>query len=243
VNFEREISTPGSSQAREEKFVEGSDKMSLRILIADDHDLMRLGVRTSIAAHDGWEVCAEARNGREAIAKTEQLKPDIVILDISMPEMNGLEAARRIRKTFPATEVLILSVHYSDQLIREIVNSGARGFIVKADAERDLTAAIEALAKHKPFFTSRATDVILGNLQGDPHREEPRELASHRLTPREREIVQLLAEGKSSKEVAESLTISVKTAETHRANIMRKLDLHSVSELVRYAVRNQIVEP
>jgi DNA-binding NarL/FixJ family response regulator len=217
--------------------------MSLRILVADDHDLMRLGIRALLAAHEGWEVCGEARNGREAIAKTEQLKPDIAILDISMPEMNGLEAARRIRKIHPATEVLILSVHYSDQLIREIVSAGARGFLVKGDSERDLITAIEALSKHKSFFTSRATDVILSNLHGDGHREFPTELASNRLTPREREIVQLLAEGKSSKEVAESLSISVKTAETHRANIMRKLDLHSVSELVRYAVRNQIVEP
>ena len=217
--------------------------MPLRILVADDHDLMRLGVRALLGAHEGWEICGEARNGREAITKTELLKPDIVIMDITMPVMNGLEAARRIRKMFPNTELLILSVHYSDQLIREIVNAGVRGFLVKGDSERDLITAVEALSKHKSFFTPRATDVIINQLQGNAARAEDQELTGHRLTPREREIIQLLAEGRSSKEVAESLSISVKTAETHRANIMRKLELHSVSDLVRYAVRNQIVEP
>jgi len=217
--------------------------MALRILVADDHDLMRLGVRALLGGHQDWEICGEARNGREAIAQTEALKPDIVIMDITMPELNGLEAARKIRKTFPNVEVLILSVHYSDQLIREIVSAGVRGFLVKGDSERDLITAVEALSKHKSFFTPRATDVIINQLQGSGASEEEPELTGHRLTPREREIVQLLAEGRSSKQVAQSLSISVKTAETHRANIMRKLELHSVSELVRYAVRNQIVEP
>ncbi len=172
-----------------------------RILVADDHDLMRRGIKTLLESHPGWEVCGEAKTGREAVDKAEELKPDIIILDISMPDLNGVEAARRIRKSSASTEILILSIHYSDQLIREIVDAGVRGYIVKSDSDRE------------------------------------------RLTSREREIVQLLAEGKSSKEVAASLGISVKTAETHRANIMRKLDLHSVSELVRYAVRNQIIEP
>jgi DNA-binding NarL/FixJ family response regulator len=215
----------------------------MRILVADDHDLMRLGIRALLGSHEGWEICAEASNGREAITKTELLKPDIVILDISMPEMNGIEAARRIRTMFPSVEVLILSVHYSDQLIREIINAGVRGFLVKGDSVRDFITAVESVSKHKSFFTPRAADVILSKTNGDSLNEEPPELASERLTPREREIVQLLAEGKSSKDVAKSLSISVKTVETHRANIMRKLDLHSVSELVRYAVRNQIVEP
>ena len=217
--------------------------MPLRILVADDHGLMRLGIRALLSAHEGWEICGEARNGREAVAKAELLKPDIVILDISMPEMNGLEAARRIRKAFPSMEVLILSVHYSDQLIREIVDAGVRGFLVKGDSERDFITAVDALSKHQQFFTPRASDLILSQARGEGPGESTPEFAGERLTPREREIVQLLAEGKSSKEVAESLTISVKTAETHRANIMRKLDMHSVSELVRYAVRNRIVEP
>jgi DNA-binding NarL/FixJ family response regulator len=215
----------------------------LRILIVDDHDLMRRGVRTLLESHAGWEVCGEAKTGREAVQMSEELKPDIIILDISMPDLNGVEAAKRIRKTSAGVEILILSMHYSEQLIREIVDAGVRGYIVKSDSDRDLLIAVETLAKHKPFFTPRATEVILGNFStGGPAAPVP-ELVSGRLTSREREIVQLLAEGKSSKEVASSLGISVKTAETHRANIMRKLELHSVSELVRYAVRNQIIEP
>jgi len=216
--------------------------MPLRILVADDHDVVRLGIRELLGAHEGWEVCAEARDGREAIAKTEELKPDIAILDFNMPEMNGIEAARIIRKKFTATEALIISFDYSDYLIREVVDAGARGFVVKGDSERDLIAAVEALANHKSYFASRAVDFILGRVRADSYAGGLQGLVKNRITPREREIVQLLAEGKSSKEVAESLSISVKTADTHRANIMRKLDMHSVTELVRYAVRNQIVK-
>jgi len=217
---------------------------TLRILIADDHDLMRRGVKTLLLSHPGWEVCGEAHTGREAVTKAEELKPDIVILDISMPDLNGVDAAKRIRKTSPDTEVLILSMHYSDQLIRDILEAGVRGYIVKSDSDRDLLIAVETLANHKPFFTPRATEVMLTNFnEGKSRTGLPTESMRDRLTSREREIVQLLAEGKSSKEVATSLNISVKTAETHRANIMRKLQLHTVSELVRYAVRNQIIEP
>jgi DNA-binding NarL/FixJ family response regulator len=215
---------------------------SLRILIADDHDLLRRGVRALLESHEGWEICGEATTGREAVSKAEELKPDIAILDISMPDLNGVEAARRIRKASANTEVLVLSMHYSDQLIREIVDAGVRGYIVKSDSDRDLVIAVETLAKHKPFFTPHATEVILSKFNPGGGVTEIPELIRERLTSREREIVQLLAEGKSSKEVASSLGISVKTAETHRANIMRKLELHSVSELVRYAVRNQIIE-
>ncbi|HXN72786.1 MAG TPA: response regulator transcription factor [Candidatus Acidoferrales bacterium] len=221
----------------------GESVKTLRILIADDHDLMRRGVKALLQSHAGWEVCGEAHTGREAVAKAEELKPDIVILDISMPDLNGVDAAKRIRKGSPDTEVLILSVHYSDQLIRDILEAGVRGYIVKSDSDRDLIIAVETLANHKPFFTPRATEVMLTNFNEGKTRTEPPETMRDRLTSREREIVQLLAEGKSSKEVASSLNISVKTAETHRANIMRKLQLHTVSELVRYAVRNQIIEP
>ena len=216
---------------------------TLRILVADDHDLMRRGIKALLQSHAGWEVCGEAHTGREAVTKAEELKPDIVILDISMPDLNGVDAAKRIRKSSPDTEVLILSVHYSDQLIRDILEAGVRGYIVKSDSDRDLIIAVETLANHKPFFTPRATEVMLTNFNEGKTRAEPPETMRDRLTSREREIVQLLAEGKSSKEVASSLNISVKTAETHRANIMRKLQLHTVSELVRYAVRNQIIEP
>lgn len=216
----------------------------LRILIADDHDLLRRGVKSLLQSHAGWEVCAEARTGREAVAKAEELLPDIAVLDISMPDLNGVDAAKRIRKASPSTEILILSMHYSDQLIRDILEAGVRGYIVKSDSDRDLIIAVETLAKHKPFFTPRATEVMLTNFNaGKTAHIDGSEPLRDRLTSREREIVQLLAEGKSSKEVASSLNISVKTAETHRANVMRKLQLHTVSELVRYAVRNQIVEP
>jgi len=216
---------------------------NIRILIADDHDLMRRGLKVLLEARPGWSVCAEANTGREAVAKAEALRPDIAILDITMPELNGVEAARRILKASPNTEVLVLSVHYSDQLIREILEAGVRGYIVKSDSDRDLVIAVEALSNHKPFFTPRATELILDNFNQKGSLTLAPDDIGERLTSREREIVQLLSEGKSSKEVASALSISVKTAETHRSNIMRKLNIHSVSELVRYAVRNQIIEP
>jgi DNA-binding NarL/FixJ family response regulator len=214
----------------------------LRIMIADDHDLVRRGIKALLQGRAGWEICAEAETGREAVSKAEETKPDLVIMDIGMPDLNGLEAARRIRKASANTEILILSMHSSDQLIREIVDAGVRGYLVKSDSARDLVIAIETLAKRKPYFSPHATGVILGSFNTSEPVQEVPPLVSDRLTSREREIVQLLAEGKSSKEVATYLGISVKTAETHRANVMRKLDLHTASELVRYAVRNQIIE-
>jgi DNA-binding NarL/FixJ family response regulator len=215
---------------------------TLRILVADDHDLVRRGLRTLLEAHPGWKVCAEAHTGREAVAIAEEMRPDIAIMDISMPELNGIEAARKIKKLSPNTEMLILSMHQTDQLIREIIEAGAKGYIVKSDSDRSLVAAVEALALHKPFFTSCATEIMLGSIRSNGVISDIAKTVRDRLTPREREIVQLLSEGKSSKEVAVTLGISVKTSETHRANIMRKLEIHSVSQLVRYAVRNQIVE-
>ena len=211
---------------------------NLRILVADDHDVVRRGIKSLIESRPEWHVCDEARSGREAVAKAEERKPDIAVLDISMPELNGLEAARRIRKVSPNSEILILSMHYSDQLIREILDAGVRGFVVKSDSDQDLIVALESLANHKPFFTFKATELMLTNFR----RPAPFSIPKETLTSREREIVRLLSEGGSNKEVASSLGISVKTAEAHRANIMRKLDIHSASELVRYAVRNQIVE-
>jgi DNA-binding NarL/FixJ family response regulator len=159
-----------------------------------------------------------------------------------MPELNGLEAARRIRESCPNVEILILSMHHSDLLVREMVNAGVRGYVVKSDSNRDLIVAVESLANHKPFFSPTITEVILDRFSSREPIKQTREFTRERLTPREREIVQLLAEGKSAKEVATSLGISLKTVETHRANLMRKLEIHSVTELVLYAVRNQIVE-
>lgn len=215
---------------------------SLRILIADDHDLIRRGVKSLLEMHNGWKVCAEASKGPEAVEKVEQLKPDVVIIDVCMPELNGVEATRQIRKISPRTEVLVLSVHHSEHLIREILEAGARAFVVKTDCDIDLVRAVEALGDHKPFFNAYATEMLLGGY-GQERVPAPQPFLGERLTPREREIVQLLAEGRTSKEIATLLKISSKTAETHRANIMRKLQFHSVGEVVRYAVRNQIIDP
>jgi DNA-binding NarL/FixJ family response regulator len=209
----------------------------LRILIADDHDLMRRGIKTFLESHAGWKICGEAKTGYQAVALTKELAPDIVILDISMPDLNGIEAARKIRKESKDTEVLVMSVHYSDQLIRELFNAGVLGYILKSDPEEDLLVAVETLAMQKPFFTHRVRAVIRN--EGVTQILLP---LHTRLTPREREILQLLAEGKSCKQAALYLGISFKTADTHRSNMMNKLDMHNISELVRYAVRSQITE-
>jgi len=213
----------------------------LRILIADDYDLIRRGIKGLLETRPGWTVCGEAHTGREAVAKAKELKPDVAILDVCMPELNGIEATRQIRKASPRSEVLILSVHHSEQLVRDVLGAGARGYVVKSDADADLVGAVEQIANRKPFFTHRATEILMNGCMGETnaHKYTPFDC----LTPREREVVQLLAEGKTSKEVACTLNVSVKTAETHRANIMRKLEFHSVGDIVRYAVRNQIIEP
>jgi DNA-binding NarL/FixJ family response regulator len=213
-----------------------------RILVADDHDIFRRGLKDLLTGRPGWEVVGEARTGREAVALAEQLKPDIIVMDISMPDLNGLEAARKIHKSFPKIGILILTLHFSDQLLTDIVEAGARAYIMKSDADRDLVSAVDALATGRTFFTARAADILLNGFSKEHSVPNPQSHLRNRLTSREREIVQLLAEGKSSKEVASVLGISVKTAETHRANIMRKLEIHSVSEVVRYAVKNQIIE-
>jgi len=215
---------------------------SLRLLLADDHEIVRQGLRSMLQGQRDCEVVGEAVDGRQAVAMTKELNPDVVILDIGMPALNGLEATRHILKMRPQTKILILTMHESDSMIREVLDAGARGYILKTDAGRDLVTAVDSLRRNKTFFTSRVSQMILdGYLKGDTR---PQDSASGgiRLTPRQREIVQLLAEGKSSKEVAVALSMSVKTAETHRANIMRKLDCHSVSEVVRYAIRNNIIQ-
>ena len=214
--------------------------MPFRILVADDHEVVRRGLCALLRNQPQWEVCGEAGDGREAVEKVVTLKPEVVILDIGMPNLNGLEATRQILKTNPQIKVLVLTLHDSDQVVQEVLNAGARGFLLKTDAARDLVAAVEALRRGKTYFTPKVAAMVL---DGYLRREgtAPERPARRRLTPREREVVQLLAEGKSSKEVAVVLGLSVKTAETHRSNIMRKLELHSVSDLVLYAVRNNIV--
>jgi DNA-binding NarL/FixJ family response regulator len=214
--------------------------MPFRILVVDDHEVVRRGLCALLRNQPEWEVCGEAADGREAVARVLSWKPDVVIMDIGMPNLNGLEATRQILKTNPQVKVLILTLHDSDQVVQEVLNAGARGFLLKTDAARDLVAAVDALRRDKIYFTPKVAAMVLdGFLKRDGSAPEPP--VRSRLTPREREIVQLLAEGKSSKEVAVALGLSVKTAETHRSNIMRKLELHSVSDLVLYAVRNNIV--
>jgi DNA-binding NarL/FixJ family response regulator len=214
----------------------------LRILIADDHDLIRRGIKTILLEHVGWEVCAEANTGTKAVAKAKKLQPDIAILDIRMPGLNGIEAAKQIQKVSPNTEILILSVHHSDQLIRELVDTGIRGYIVKSDSERDLVAAVESLASHKPYFTSQATEMILAHLHSEGSMTRVPGKISARLTESEQEIVRLFATGSSSRAAASRLGISVKSAEIRRTGIMRKLGVHSVGQLVLYALRNKIIE-
>lgn len=214
---------------------------ALKILVADDHDLVRRGVRTLLETHPGWQVCAEARNGQEAVLKCQQLKPNIAILDFNMPELNGLEAAKRILKLSPQIETLILSVDHSNQLIRDLLNAGVRGYILKSDSDRDLIAAVEALENHRPFFAICATELMLNSKRGHMEFSSSSGNWEEPLTSRELELLQLIAQGKNSREAASVLGISTKTADTHRANLMRKLQIHSVTDLVRYALRNHIV--
>jgi DNA-binding NarL/FixJ family response regulator len=217
---------------------------AFRILLADDHEVVRAGLRALLEEQSGWEVVAEAADGRDAVEKATKLKPDAVVIDIAMPSLNGLEAVRQIVKAVPNTKVLVLTMYDSDPLIQQVLQAGARGYLLKSDAGRDLVSAIEALRRNKTFFTPKVSQMVLeGYLDKNPKEKKPSEAEAEslRLTSRQREIVQLLAEGKSSKEVASVLGLSVKTAETHRANIMRKLDCHSVTELVRYAIRNHII--
>jgi DNA-binding NarL/FixJ family response regulator len=181
--------------------------------------------------------------GREGVEKTKKLRPEVVVMDIAMPELNGLEATRQIMKAAPRTGVLILTVHESEQLVHEVLEAGAQGYVLKSAAGRDLVSAIEALGQHKPFFTDSVARIVLEGYRRKGSQDERSGDSSSLLSPREREIIQLLAEGKNNYEVAGALNISVKTVETHRAHIMEKLDLHSITELVHYAIRNRIVEP
>jgi len=212
---------------------------SLRILVADDHEIVREGVRRLVNDVPGWEVCGEAGDGRAAVALVEKLKPDVAIIDLLMPELGGIEATRQIKRASPETEILVFTGEEDEQLIHDVFAAGARSYILKSDISAHLIAAIEALAQHKHYFTSQISEVVFARyLDG---RSGPGSDKNEGLTPREREIVQLLAEGKSNKEVATVLGISIKTVETHRATVMRKLRLDSFADLVRYAIRQKII--
>lgn len=210
-----------------------------RVLIADDHDVVRRGLRALLESENGFAVCGEAIDGREAVRKARQLTPDIAVIDISMPVLNGIEAIGQIRAASPRTEVVIISMHESEDLLRDALKAGARGYVLKSSAGHDLLAAVNALREGKPFFSPAISQMMLDQYLS---KGAPEEAETLRLTRREREIVQLLAEGRTNKEIATSLNISIKTALTHRSNILHKLGLHSLPALVRYAIRNKIIE-
>jgi len=213
----------------------------VRIVVVDDHAVVRRGVRALLEGQPGWEVIAEATTGREAVEVAKRLQPDVVVMDMSLPELNGLDATRQILKESPRTEVLVLTMHHSEELARDVLQAGARGYVLKSDADESLVAAVDTLRQHKPFLTSRVTEFVLDDYLRRTEKQD--EVTSRAvLTTRERELIQLLAEGKSNKEAASTLGISVKTIETHRANVMRKLHLRSLSDLVRYTIRNKIVQ-
>src|ERR1700738_726904 len=222
------------------KLMSGGVMKELKILLADDHPLMRQGIRSMLESQPGWTVCGDAGNGREAVAMAKRLSPDVAVIDITMPKLNGLEAARQIRCEMPSVEVLILTMHDSDALIAGALEASARGCILKSDSARLLIAAVDTVAQRKPFFAGRVGEMVMSrSLKGE---EDEEDTVALRLSSREREVVQLVAEGRTNKEIATELGISVKTVDAHRTNIMRRLNIHSVTELVRYAIRNKIIE-
>jgi DNA-binding NarL/FixJ family response regulator len=208
----------------------------VRILIADDHEIVRAGLQQIMEAHSGWQVVATAANGREAVEKAVESKPDVAVIDYSLPFINGVEVTRQIRARSPRTEVLVFTMHDNEALIMDLLQAGARGYLLKSDANRHLIAAIDALSIHQPYLTSKVSEALLQSYKSKSRRDLPA------LTVRERQVVQLIAEGHSNKAIAKLLSISLKTVETHRSAVMRKLNLRSSAALVRYAVRNKIVE-
>jgi DNA-binding NarL/FixJ family response regulator len=209
----------------------------VRVLIADDHEVVRSGLRRILEAQPNWEVVAEAGDGKEAIDKAIETRPDVAVLDYSLPLANGIEVTRQIRARNPKTEILIFTMHDNETLVQELLKAGARGYLLKSDAKRHLIGAIESLVAHKPFFTAKVSETLLESFLERPSKQRST------LTNRERGVVQLIAEGYTNKQIAYLLNISLKTVETHRAAVMRKLNLSSSAALVRYAIRNKIVEP
>jgi DNA-binding NarL/FixJ family response regulator len=213
------------------------------VLVADDHEIVRKGILQILATQPEFEIVAEAGNGVAAVAEAQRVKPDIVVMDIMMPELNGLEATRQITKKVRNSRVLILSMYHSEHLIREVLVSGARGYVLKSDAGRDLLAGMFAVSEGRTFFAPKVAEVVMSGFVAKSQAPAGAENSDGgRLTPRERQIVQLLAEGNTNKEISSRLTIGVSTVETHRGHIMQKLNLDSISDLVRYAIRNQIVD-
>ena len=213
----------------------------IRVLLADDHNLIRAGLRRVVESQPDFIVAGEAEDGRQAVAMAEQLKPDVAVMDIGMPLLNGIEAARQIRAALPETQIVMLSMHSDEGYVLRALKAGAKAYLLKDSAEADLARAIHAAAEGKSFFSPAVGKVLLEDYMRKMERtgaEDSYEL----LTPREREVLQLVAEGKSSKEVANLLDLSVYTVETHRARVMQKLNLHGIPELTLYAVRKGIIQ-
>lgn len=213
----------------------------LRILLADDHALVRRGARGLLQSRHGWRVVGEAANGREAVEKAIELKPDVAVVDIGMPELDGIEVARQIREAVPETKVLVLTMHESDQMVQRALDAGAHGYVLKSDLTECLAKAVKAVSEGKRFLTPKVSEIVLEGFLKTRSRHQQGERAGARATPREIEIIRLLAEGKTNKEIAALLGITVRTVETHRAKIMLKLSLHSLTELIHYAIRHKIV--
>jgi DNA-binding NarL/FixJ family response regulator len=207
-----------------------------RILLADDHTVVRGGFRMILSAQPDMEVAGEATNGREAVKAAEALKPDVVVMDVSMPELNGIEATRRIGDVSPRTRVLALSMHKDSVYVREILRAGARGYLLKDASDADLVNAVRAVARGEGYLSPAVSDAVLSDYR--KHVTNPIDL----LSSREREVLQLIAEGKTNKEIANALNLSVYTVEAHRGRLMEKLNLHSTSELVRFALRNGLID-
>jgi DNA-binding NarL/FixJ family response regulator len=214
----------------------------LRILVADDHELVRRGIRELLRARRGWTVVGEAMNGREAVEGASRLKPDVAIVDISMPDLDGLQATRQIREASPSTEVVVLTMHESDQMVRRVLDAGALAYVLKSDLATHLVKAVKAVSAGKLFLTPRVSDIILKGFLKTGSQADSRD-SQDQPTPRELEIIRLLALGKANKEIAAELGITLRTVETHRARIMLKLGLHSLVELIHYAIRHNIVPP
>jgi DNA-binding NarL/FixJ family response regulator len=210
----------------------------LRILIADDHALVRRGARSVLHSRHGWRVVAEAENGREAIRKAIDLKPDVAVVDIGMPDLDGIEVARQIREAVPDTKVLVLTMHESDHMVRRALDAGANGYLLKSDLTDSLRQAVKAVAEGERFLTPKVSEIVLHGFLKTKSQHQSGERAGARTTPREIEIIRLLAGGKTNKEIATLLGIAVRTVETHRSRIMLKLGVHSLAELIHYAMRN-----
>jgi RNA polymerase sigma factor (sigma-70 family) len=214
----------------------------VRILLADDHDVVRRGLKGLLQEYSGWEICGEALSGREAVDLASELQPDIAIVDLMMPDLNGLETTRQIRKASERTQVLIFTMHHNEGIIHDVLEAGARGYLLKSDAERHIVTAVETLLRHQPYFSAQVSETVLEGFLRSGRNRAVIGAAVPRLTPREREVIQLLAEGHRNKKIAQILGISIKTVESHRTTLMRKIGIKSIVELVRYAVRNHLTE-